>query len=63
VQGSNFDAKAGFCMPVAPSAPPPPPPPVVQQQPVDPFANLPGMRTNDSAQNQDPFFRRDPSQP
>jgi hypothetical protein len=61
VQGSHFDAKAGFCMPVAPSAPPAP---AVQPQPVDPFANLPGIRTNsNSGQSGNPFFPRDPSQP
>ena len=57
VQGSKYDAKAGFCMPVAPSAPPAPPPTVVQQQPQvpeDPFANLPGIRSNDAYQ--DPWW-------
>jgi hypothetical protein len=60
VQGSNFDAKAGFCMPVA-ASPPPAPPPVVVQQPADPFAGLPGIR-KEPAEPQDPFWN-DPSQP
>jgi hypothetical protein len=57
VQGSNFDAKAGFCMPVAAS---PPPAPVATAPVGDPFANLPGIRQ--PTQPQDPFFN-DQSQP
>jgi hypothetical protein len=52
VQGSKFDSKAGFCMPVAPKAAvAPPAPPAVQQPqvPADPFANLPGIRSDDGA--------------
>ena len=49
VQGSKFDSKAGFCMPVAPKAVVAPPPPVQQPQiPDDPFANLPGIRSDDN---------------
>jgi hypothetical protein len=51
VQGSKFDSKAGFCMPTAPKAAVAPPPPPVQQPqvPEDPFANLPGIRSDNNA--------------
>ena len=55
VQGSHFDRKAGFCMPVA-ASPPPPSVVTVPQMPSDPFANMHGihMHGNDS-QGGDPF--------
>ena len=56
VQGSKFDSKAGFCMPVAPKAVvAPPPPPQQPQVPDDPFAGLPGIRSNDNA-DADPWW-------
>jgi hypothetical protein len=56
VQGSNFDAKAGFCMPVAASPPPAP----VATAPADPFANFPGGIRQPSQPTM-PFFGNDNS--